>query len=95
MFIFIDDDTSNYVALFYFEKIKIIDTRRISCLNGKNLISSKSFLPDEVQYLQIHKTYSLTNCLFECAFSSARSLMVAMNHSCTPWFFPSIDEDIR
>ncbi len=60
-----------------------------------NIISVNSSSSDETENLEIHKTYSLTNCLFECAFSTARILMVSLNHSCTPWFFPSVDMDVR
>jgi hypothetical protein len=42
----------------------------------------------------IHKTYSMTNCLFECAYLSARSMLEQENEACIPWFFPSSSDNI-
>ena len=44
--------------------------------------------------LEMHKTYSQSNCLLECFIKFAREKMKGDNETqgCTPWFYPVIDD---
>jgi hypothetical protein len=47
--------------------------------------------PDENQMLQMHKSYSQSNCFLECYLFNAQINMAQdynMTYNCTPWFLP-------
>ncbi len=47
---------------------------------------------DENKYLQLHKTYSYTNCMFECSLLSTIDKMIEkFDIACVPWYFPQTD----
>ena len=52
---------------------------------------------DENSGMKIHKNYTYSNCMFECALLYARdNLKHQLNstYACIPWFFPSADDSI-
>ena len=66
--------------------IRSISPRKRNCL-----------FSDETSDLKLHKVYTQANCLLECALAGAQeSTLVNKNvSSCTPWFFPFLDEGHR
>jgi len=59
----------------------------------------KCYFPQETQnlILQIHKTYSLSNCLLECSLNYSRQILKAklnLTEACMPWYFPSNEDKI-
>ena len=86
----------NYIAISALqvqaeENIQDIDPEKREC-----------YFPDE-HPLEMHKNYSMSNCILECGIKYARSMM--MNNSvsnttsnstesfgCAPWFYPSSDD---
>ena len=61
----------------------------------------KCRFPDEAGILKMHKTYSQTNCLFECSYNYASKKVLEKYNSplkgvaCSPWFFPSPVDTIQ
>ena len=53
--------------------------------------------PDERDGLTLYKTYSYTNCIFECSLLYAKDSLKTENNStydCIPWYFPSSSDAI-
>jgi len=57
----------------------------------------KCFFPYEAKIMKLHKKYSQGNCLLECSLKFAQEMQFnnTSESSCTPWFFPFIDQDHR
>jgi len=45
---------------------------------------------DESTGLKIYKNYTYENCIFECSLLEANA-----QYNCTPWYFPTTDENIK
>ena len=50
----------------------------------------KCIFYDESSSLRIYQNYTYENCIFECSLLEANS-----NFNCTPWYFPTTDENIK
>lgn len=51
----------------------------------------KCLFPDENQMLEMHKSYTQSNCFLECYLFNAQTILASqhnMTHNCTPWFLP-------
>ena len=63
------------------EEIRAIEPEKRNCR-----------FPDEKEILRIHRSYTQTNCMLECALFYARSKFQAhYNFTCTPWHLPFVD----
>jgi len=50
---------------------------------------------DENEILQLHKTYSFANCMFECSlFNANKVIKNNIGLDCIPWYFPSTDSSV-
>ena len=62
-----------------------------------NPIDRKCYFQEETELLKIHKTYSQSNCMLECALKFAKESLKSklhLNQSCMPWYFPSEEDHI-
>jgi len=51
--------------------------------------------PEENEILQLHKTYSFANCMFECSIFNANEVIKTnIGLDCIPWYFPSTDSSV-
>ena len=67
---------------------KISASKDIRSIKPEN---RKCLFPDENQMLQMHKSYSQSNCFLECYLFNAQIYMAKeynMTYNCTPWFLP-------
>jgi hypothetical protein len=60
-------------------------------------VKRNCYFPDETHTVKLHKKYSQTNCILECTLSYAQNYLQKVNNisSCTPWYFPFVDEGFR
>ena len=68
----------------------------ISDNNVRNVDPSKRscYFEDE-NPLNMYQNYTYTNCILECAIGFVRKkMLLETGQSCTPWFYPSIDEHV-
>ena len=63
------------------ENVRLVDPIKRNCyFNNENP-------------LDMHQNYTYTNCILECAIDVVRNDMLdETGQTCTPWFYPSIDE---
>ena len=55
----------------------------------------KCMFEDENSNMTVHKNYTYSNCMFECALLYAKkNLTINRNITCTPWYFPTADSTI-
>jgi amiloride-sensitive sodium channel len=66
-------------------------------LKDLSIDQRKCLFSDENSDMIIHKNYTQSNCLFECALIFARNKVKDTNkvsYACTPWYFPSAESEI-
>ena len=75
------------------ENIVAVSSVRVDADVGMISLGSSNrncFFPEENQLMRIHRNYSYSNCMFECAFSFAeQELFKKREIICQPWFYPS------
>ena len=65
-------------------------------LRGINPEDRNCIFSDETAFIQLHKSYSQENCLFECSLFYAQTLVQKeenLTNVCTPWYFPFQDNN--
>ena len=77
----------NYVAL---SALRIEADKKIEKINPKK---RQCYFPNEYT-LEMHNTYSKSNCILECNINYARKMLKKPEEEfgCAPWFYPANDE---
>jgi hypothetical protein len=64
-------------------------------LRSLDPISRNCRFPEENEMLQLHKTYSFANCMFECSLFNANNILKKnFGRDCIPWYFPPTDSSL-